>query len=248
MKSICIIPARLGSSRFPNKPLKRILGKEMIGHVYDNIKNLKDINYVTVATPDKKIMDYMKSINGNSIITKKSHTRASDRTAEALLKIEKKLKTKFDLVIMIQGDEPMVNIKMIKRTISKFKKDKKTKVSNLISKIKSKKDFSNKNIIKVVFDNNLNALYFSRKAIPFSSNNQFGWKQVCIIGFRRDILIKFNKLKESFLEISESVDMNRLIENEINVQLIKIKDITHPVDTKADIKIVEKMMKKINNF
>ena len=81
MKSICIIPARPGSSRFPNKPLKRILGKEMIGHVYDNIKNLKDIDYVTVATPDKKIIDYMKSINGNSIITKKSHTRASDRTA-----------------------------------------------------------------------------------------------------------------------------------------------------------------------
>ena len=139
----------------------------MIGHVYDNIKNLKDIDYITVATPDKKIMDYMKSINGNSIITKSSHTRASDRTAEAVLKIEKKLKTKFDLVIMIQGDEPMVNINMIRRTISKFKKDKKTKVTNLISKIKSLDDFSNKNIIKVVFNNNLNALYFSRKAIPF---------------------------------------------------------------------------------
>ena len=149
---------------------------------------------------------------------------------------------------MIQGDEPMVNINMIKKTISKFKKDKKTIVSNLISKIKSKEDFSNKNIIKVVFNNDLNAIYFSRKAIPFSSNNQYGWKQVCIIGFRRDILIKFNQLKETFLEISESVDMNRLIENKINVKLIKIKDITHPVDTKADIKIVEKMMKKINNF
>ena len=149
---------------------------------------------------------------------------------------------------MIQGDEPMVNIKMIKRTISKFKKNKNIKVSNLISKINNKEDFSNKNIIKVVFDNNLNALYFSRKAIPYSNNNQFGWKQVCIIGFRRNILIKFNKLKESFLEISESVDMNRLIENKIDVQLIKIKYNTHPVDTKGDIKIVEKMMKKINNF
>ena len=130
----------------------------MIGHVYDNLRHCNEINYLVVATPDQKIKKFINSINGNSIMTKSSHKRATDRTAEAVNKLEKKLMKKFDLIIMVQGDEPMVNQNMINKTILEFKKNKKVNITNLISKINTKKDFENHNTIKVVFDKKFNSL------------------------------------------------------------------------------------------
>ena len=108
MNIIGIIPARLSSSRLPNKPMADILGVPMIGHVYFRSKMSEILNEVYVATCDKEIYDYVKGFGGQAIMTSDSHERASERTAEALTKIEKKFKIKIDIVVMIQGDEPMI--------------------------------------------------------------------------------------------------------------------------------------------
>jgi len=108
MKILALIPARLASSRFPGKPMMPILGKPMIGHVYEKVSKSLFLDKVAVATCDQQIKEYIESIGGEAIITSDKHERASDRCAEALLKIESKENIKYDIVVMIQGDEPMI--------------------------------------------------------------------------------------------------------------------------------------------
>ena len=124
MKVLLVIPARMGSSRFPGKPLAKIKGISMIERVYLSSIKSELVTDAYVATCDKEIYDTIIKIKGNAIMTSKKHQRASDRSAEALLKIEKKLKKKYDVVLMIQGDEPLVNKYMIKEVLSPFKKKK----------------------------------------------------------------------------------------------------------------------------
>ena len=243
---LLLIPARMGSSRFPGKPLVKILNKTpMIGFIYNNIKNSKMIKSSYVATCDQEICDYIKSIDGDYMITSKKHERASERCSEALIKIEKKLKTKFDIVTMLQGDEPLISLKMIEKGIIPLIKDRNINVTNLISKIHTKEEFIDKNCIKVVFDNNLNALMFSRNPIPSKNNKKFyGFKQVCSISFRRNFLIKYLKMKETQLEKLESIDMLRVIENGYQVRLVEIKGKIQSVDTKKDLIKVNKILSK----
>ncbi len=245
MEVIAIIPARMGSSRFPGKPMQKILGIPMIGHCYKRAKMCKSLSEVYVATCDKVIDEYIKSIGGKSIITSKSHERATDRTAEAMIKIEKKTGLKIDIIVMIQGDEPMITPRMIEDSIKAFK-DQNINVVNLMSKINSKKEFYDPNEVKVVCDKNNYALYFSREPIPSFSKygkHNFMMKQVCIIPFRRNFLIRFNKMKETQLEKIESVDMLRILENGIKVKMIETQEETYSVDTKQDLNKVKIKMK-----
>jgi 3-deoxy-manno-octulosonate cytidylyltransferase (CMP-KDO synthetase) len=245
MNILALIPARMGSSRFPGKPLKKILGTPMIEHIYKNVSKTKLLTKTVVATCDKIIFDYVISIGGLAVMTKKNHKRASDRCAEALKILEKKDRMKYDVVVMVQGDEPMINDKMISLATMPLIKDKLINVVNLMGKIKNYNEFIDPNCIKVVTDLKENALYFSRKPIPncnnFTNNNK--WKQICVIPFRRDFLLKYIKLKPSKLEIQESVDMNRILENGFNVKMIKTNQSSFAVDTKADLQKVEKLMK-----
>ena len=245
MEVIAIIPARMGSSRFPGKPMQKILGIPMIGHCYKRAKMCKSLSEVYVATCDKEIDEYIKSIGGKSIITSKSHERATDRTAEAMIKIEKKTGIKTEIIVMIQGDEPMITPKMIEDSIKAFK-DQNINVVNLMSKINSKKEFYDPNEVKVVCDRNNFALYFSREPIPSFSKygkHNFMMKQVCIIPFRRNFLIRFNKMKETQLEKIESVDMLRILENGIKVKMVETQEETYSVDTKQDLNKVKIKMK-----
>ena len=244
-KIIAIIPVRMGSSRFPGKPLKKINGHEMLKIIYNNVSKNNKLTSTFVATCDEIIRKFCVKNNFNYIMTSKNHTRASDRTAEALIKYEKKFKKKIDIVVMVQGDEPMVDEKMVDMSIEPFLKDKKVNVVNLISKIKDRKTFFDTNAIKVVKDNNNNALYFSRSPIPQNrkKNKFFGYKQVCIIPFKRNFLFKYLKMKETSLEITESIDMLRVLENNYTVKLVEIKKITYPVDTPQDLLKVSKKIK-----
>ena len=170
MKVLLLIPARMGSSRFPGKPLEKIKGVSMIRRVYLNSIKSNLITDTYVATCDKVIFNHIKDIGGKVVMTSKKHERATDRCAEALLKIEKIKKKVYDIVLMIQGDEPMVNKNMINEVLSPFKKNKNIKVANLIYKINNLKDLKNKNTIKVVKDLNNDAIYFSRTVIPVLNN------------------------------------------------------------------------------
>ena len=246
MNIVSIIPARMNSSRFPGKPLANILGMPMIGHCYKRSSMCKEISETYVATCDTEIKNYIHSIGGKVIMTSKSHERATDRTAEAMLKIEKNTGQKIDIVVMIQGDEPMIIPEMISQSLKPFNIDSETKVVNLYSDIKTIEEFNDPNEVKVVVDINSNALYFSREPIP-SRKKGFDevpmYKQVCVIPFQRNYLLEFNKTKQTPLEIIESVDMLRIIENRDAVKMVYVKNTTYSVDTKKDLDNVERIMK-----
>lgn len=246
MKIIGIIPARLASSRFPNKPMADIHGMPMIGHCYFRSKICELLNEVYVATCDLEIFDYITSIGGNAIMTSNTHERASDRSAEALLKIEKAKGEKIDIVVMLQGDEPMVTPDMIELAVQPLIDDVSIKVSNLYSNLRSTDEFEDPNEVKVVIDKNGNALYFSREPIPSRKKGAITvtmFKQVCIIPFKRDFLLEFNNLRPTPLEIIESVDMLRVLENGLNVKMIFCNNESYSVDTPKDLEKVNSIMK-----
>lgn len=247
MKVIGVIPARMGSSRFPGKPLAKILGIPMIGHIYFRSKMATALNDVYLATCDEEIMQYAESIGAKAIMTSDKHERASDRIAEAVIKIEKTTGQKADIVVMIQGDEPMVVPEMINLAVLPMLKDKKILVANLLTPIKTQEEFQDPNSIKVVVDNNNNAIYFSREPIP-SKKKWKGqvpmYKQVCIIPFRRNFLLKFNDLKPTRLEKVESIDMLRVLEHGYKVKMVLENFETYSVDTPEDLLFVEGQMKK----
>lgn len=247
MKIVGIIPARMASSRFPGKPLSKILGIPMVGHVYFRAKMSRILDEVYVATCDKKIADYVKSIGGGVVMTASTHDRASDRIAEALLKIEKETEKNIDIVVMLQGDEPMVYPEMIDEAIEPMVEDKEILVTNLMAPLKSKMEHEDPNEVKVVVDKNNFALYFSREPIPSrkkGAKEVSMYKQVCIIPFKRDFLIRFNNLSPTPLEIVESVDMLRILEHGYKVKMVLTKFETYSVDTVEDLRQVEKLMKK----
>ena len=244
MKILALIPARMGSSRFPGKPMANILGKPMIGHVYDNVKKNNLITEIAVATCDDEIYNYIESIGGRAVMTLDKHERASDRCAEALLIIEQEDNIKFDIVVMVQGDEPMINSDMISEAVSPMLDDSKILITNLLGKIESKEEFEDQNCIKVVCDLNSNALYFSREPIPTRSKiNEIPMgKQICVIPFRRDFIIEYNELEPTPLEIAESIDMMRVLEHGMKVKMIPTEHQSHAVDTKNDLYEVERIM------
>lgn len=244
MKILALIPARMGSSRFPGKPMAPILGKPMIGHVYENVKKNTLISDLAVATCDDDIYNYIESIGGRAVMTSDKHERASDRCSEALLIIEEEDNIKYDIVVMVQGDEPMIHRDMISEAVSPMLDDSKILITNLLGKIVSKKEFEDRNCIKVVCDLNSNALYFSREPIPTRTKEDtipMG-KQICVIPFRRDFLLEYNQMEPTPLEIAESVDMMRVLEHGIKVKMISTNYQTHAVDTEEDLKKVESLM------
>lgn len=243
MKNIALIPSRLGSSRFPGKPLEKILDKPLIQHVWEGTIKSPLLDLVYVCTCDEEIFNFLKSINANVIMTSKTHTRASDRCAEALIKIEKGLKVSFKNIVMVQGDEPLVNSTMIDQSLKPIIENK-TQITNLLGPFHSEDEFKSKNSIKVVINKNNEAMYFSRAVIPFMSNynEKNVGKQVCVISWKRDMLLKFNNMSETPLEQKESIDMLRLLENDIKVTMVPTDCISQPVDSIEDIKVVEKIL------
>jgi len=247
MNIVAIIPARMASSRFPNKPMVEILGMPMIGHVYHRSKMGKCLSDVWVATCDQEITGYIRSIGGKAVMTADTHQRASDRAAEALLKIEEMTGASIDYVAMIQGDEPMLNPQMIEDLVDPVLQDSNLQVTNLIEMIHSQEDFENANAVKVVLDQEGFALYFSREPIP-SRKKYAGeipmWKQLGIILFSRKALLDYTRMTPTPLEIIESVDMNRFLEHGIRIKMIPTVHKSVGVDVPTDIDIVEPLLRK----
>ena len=178
-------------------------------------------------------------------MTEDIYDRASDRCSEALLKIEKEHGFKYDIVVMVQGDEPMTRPEMIDEAVSPMLEDTSINIINLMAEIKTKAEFNDPNCIKVVTDIENNALYFSREPIPTQSkiDNSPMQKQVCIIPFKRDFLFEYGEWDPTPLEEAESVDMMRVLERGYKVKMINTKYETKAVDTVEDLKVVEGLMK-----
>lgn len=248
MNAVAIIPARMGSSRFPGKPMAKILGMPMIGHVYLRSARAKTISDCWVATCDDEIKDYIESIGGKAVMTSKTHERASGRTAEAMQKIEEITGKTIDIAVMIQGDEPLVTPSMIDESVMALKHSD-AGVACLMTNIRSDEEFNDPNEIKVVVDRNFRALYMSREPIPTARRGvtpEQRLKQVCIIPFTRDYLLRFNALEPALLEISESIDLNRCLEHGDPVQMAFDDSLMISVDTPEDLKRAEEAMK--NDF
>ena len=245
MKAVAIIPARMESSRFPGKPLAKIHGMPMIGHCYLRTRMCNDLIDTYVATCNKEIYDYIESIGGKAIMTKNTHDRASDRAAEAMIKIEKEFGFTLDIVVMVQGDEPMTTPEMITESLQPFIHDTSVNVVNLMQEISSTEEFHDPNEIKVVVDHNNAAIYFSREPIPSGSLNNINplmRKQICVIPFKRDYLLKFNEMEQTELEKIESIDMLRVIENGDKVKMVYSDSPSFSVDTEDDLKRVSDKM------
>lgn len=245
MKAIGIIPARLGATRFPGKPLATMLGMPMVGHCYHRTRLAPGLDAAYVATCDEPIADYVRSIGGRAVMTASTHNRATTRTSEALEIIERETGERIDVVVMVQGDEPLISPETIGDTLKHFA-DPSVEIVNVISKIRTLEAFIDKNNVKVVVDRNSDALYFSREPIPSPWK---GWEhlprymQTGIIAFRRDVLLRFNAMQETPLEQYESVDMNRALETGGRIRMVLTEGFTIGVDTAEELAEAEKHLR-----
>lgn len=247
MNIVGVIPARMNASRFPGKPLAKICGLPMIEHVYKRCIMSSILSDIYIATCDEEIMMATKMFGAKAIMTNDTHQRASDRVAEAIKIIESRTGEKVDVVVMIQGDEPMVFAQMIDLAVAPIMKEKDIFVTNLIARINSKNEHEDFNCIKVVVDRQFNALYFSRKPIPSFKDLSAPvvlYKQVCIISFTRDFLFKYSELEPTPLEKAESIDMLRILEHGYKVRMVPFNFTTFSVDTPEDLYRVELLMQK----
>lgn len=248
MNILGIIPARYLSTRFPGKPLAIIGGKSMIRRVYEQAKKANVLSDVIVATDDKCIEDHVKDFGGKVMMTSVNHKSGTDRCNEVVKKIQEKYpETKWDIVVNIQGDELFIDPAQIEKVTSCFL-NKHTQIATLAKKISTKEELFNTNIVKIVIGKNNKAIFFSRQPIPFIRNwEKENWldkhdfyKHIGIYAYRTDVLAEITKLKESSLEIAESLEQLRWLENayEIDVMLTNIESVG--IDSPDDLK-------KINN-
>ena len=242
-KVACIIPARMGSSRFPGKPIAKMCGYPMIEHVYRRVKIAETIDEVYVATCDEEIAQVAESIGAKAIMTSPDHVRGTDRVAEAAEKLDA------DIIINVQGDEPMVDPQSLDDAINLLRNNSTIQCVNLVAPITDWDVFIDPNVVKTVATPKNKVLYFSRLPVPTTKREDFsvGLKQIGIYVFRKDLLSSFLKWDETPLEIKESVDMMRILENDIEIFSSMAKD-TLSVDTLEDLAAVEQVLLKDSLF
>lgn len=242
-KTIAIIPARYSSSRFPGKPLALINGRPMIEWVYKKVSLFKGIDLVYVATDDKRIMESIQAIGGNAILTSGEHESGTDRLAECtrILKLNEN-----DLVLNIQGDEPLISQQIIDDLIKTTQVDG-FEMGTLAHKISKKEDITNPNVVKVVIDQNGCALYFSRSPIPYCRNTNVDYdyfKHMGVYAYKVDFLQKFSTWEKTKLEAVEGLEQLRVMERGHKIHVGITEAITVGVDTPEQLKLVEKIMRK----
>ena len=242
-----IIPARLGSSRYPNKPLAPILGTAMVELVHRHAALVSGVDTVAVATCDQEIVDLIEGAGGIAVMTSESHQRASDRSAEAVLALEKERGRPYDIVLMLQGDEPAITPDQMTQVIDTMTADSTVLVTNLHGTITSEREFNDPNCIKVVTDLVGDAVYFSRLPIPHgaSFDDPAVGKQVCAIGFRRDYLMAYLDLEPTALEVLESIDMLRILQHGESVRMVRTTQPTQSVDVPEDIPLAEALLGRL---
>ena len=237
MRVLGIIPCRYNSSRFPGKPLADILGKSMVQRVYEKSSLCDNLNKVIVATDDERISFHVKSFGGNVMMTSKNHESGTERCGEAL---EKSIEN-FDLIVNIQGDEPFIEPSQISQLISLFDEEN-VKIATLSKKIEDYTTLTDKNKVKVFFDeeNNANSFVRNYKISEEEFHKDNFYKHIGIYAFRADVLEKITKLSPSKREIHLNLEQLRWLDNKFKIKVGITKFESISVDTTEDIdKIVE---------
>ncbi len=244
MKISIIIPARMASTRLNRKPLADILGKSLIEHVYLKAIQVKDAD-VIIATDDEDILDHVLHFGGKAIMTSADHQSGTDRVAEIASGLDS------DIIINLQGDEPLINPKQIEELIALMKKDD-VKIGTQCFKIDNSDTLFDYNVVKVVRDCNDKALYFSRQAIPANRDLKYeAWldhttyfKHVGIYGFKRETLLEITALPQSGFEKTESLEQLRWLQNGFNIYCVETEYASIGVDTPEDLDFVRDIILK----
>lgn len=243
-KVIGVIPARYGSSRFRGKVLAEIAGKPMIQWVYEQASQSKTLDQLFVAVDDPRVQKCVEGFGGKAVMTGQNHQSGTDRIAEAVKKIET------DIVVNIQGDQPLLDPKMIDEAVQPMLKDTTVQMSTIKTKI-SERDYSDPAVVKVVVDENDFALYFSRSLIPYARDKRAVnvYEHVGLYVYRKDFLLKISKLPQTYLEKIEMLEQLRVMEKGYKIKVVETKS-EHAagvsVDTPEDLAKVEKLVREMN--
>ncbi|MBC2856547.1 MAG: 3-deoxy-manno-octulosonate cytidylyltransferase [Cetobacterium sp.] len=239
MKFLGIIPARYASTRLEGKPLKDICGHTMIEWVYKRALN-SNLDRVIVATDDQRVYEEVKRFGGEVVLTDKSHQNGTSRIAEVCGNI-----SDFDVVINIQGDEPLIEGEMINSLIEVFNKEPDLKMATLKHKIDEMEEIKNPNVVKVVTDKKDYAIYFSRSIIPYPRelNMDNYYKHVGIYAYKREFVIEYSKMEATPLEKSESLEQLRVIENGYKIKVLETPYKVVGVDTAEELERVREIIK-----
>jgi 3-deoxy-manno-octulosonate cytidylyltransferase (CMP-KDO synthetase) len=259
IKITAVIPARYGSTRFEGKPLADILGKPMIQHVYEGVRQSKLIDEIIVATDDQRILEAVQKFGGKAVMTSPDHPSGSDRVAE----VARKLRS--DIIVNVQGDEPLIRGAVIDKSIQPLLRDDTLPMSTLMTRVEAVKDWLNPHIVKVVADQKGFALYFSRSPIPFPrdlhierlESKPFGtkrplpkrvFKHIGVYVYNRKFLLKFSKMKPTPLEKLEKLEQLRALENGYRIKLTIVNYEPVCVDVPEDLnKVISILSPSIKN-
>jgi 3-deoxy-manno-octulosonate cytidylyltransferase (CMP-KDO synthetase) len=241
--TIVVIPARYESTRFPGKPLALIAGRPMIEHVYRRAMEARDVSRVLVATDDDRIARAVMDFGGEAVMTRRSHASGTDRLAEVAPGLD------CDVIVNLQGDEPLVSAAMIDQVVAPFRRDATLLMTSLRSPIATRAELDDPNVVKVVVDLDDFAMYFSRAPIPFERDGAVGigepvqaWRHIGLYAYRRDFLPRFAALPPTRLEKLERLEQLRALEHGIRIKVpVTIYDAIG-VDTPADLARVEAMV------
>lgn len=240
MKFLGVIPSRYASTRLEGKPLKDICGHTMVEWVYKRALKSK-LDGVVVATDDERIVDEVKSFGGNVILTRKDHINGTSRIAEVC-----ETYTDYDVIVNIQGDEPLIEPDMINSIIDSFIEDNTIPMSTLKYKLTDMTEIENPNAVKVVTDKNDFAIYFSRSVIPYPRNLNMDnyYKHVGIYGYKREFVMEYAKMASTPLELSESLEQLRVLENGYKIKVLETPYKIIGVDTQEELERVREYITK----
>jgi len=238
LNTIVVIPARMASSRFPGKPLVKILDLPMIEHVRRRALLAEGVDEVVVATCDHEIYKVVTSAGGVAVITADTHERSTERVAEVMTKRSS------EVVAIVQGDEPLVRPKDIETVIAPFSKGKEMSCVSLLSPLESTADYNNSNIVKTACDQQGTIMYFSRAPIPHYQRSGTCpiYRETGIRAFRSDFLNTYIELPETPFERVESVDMMRVLEHGYKIHGVATDYVTIGVDHAKDVEVVERIL------
>lgn len=240
MKIIGIIPARYGSTRLPGKPLQDICGKPMIQYTYLAAERAKLLTQVIVATDDRRIVDAVERFGGQARLTAADHKTGTDRIAEVARGMDA------DIVVNIQGDEPLLDPRQIDEATQPMIDDRSLRACTLCLPILHEEDLKNPNVVKTVFDVRGNALYFSRSLIPYPrvAEGHRAYEHIGIYVYTKDFLMAYVRMPQTPLEISESLEQLRILENGIRLKVVvtRYERKGLSVDTPEDLELVRRIV------
>jgi 3-deoxy-manno-octulosonate cytidylyltransferase (CMP-KDO synthetase) len=240
---LVVIPARWGSTRFPGKPLHPIAGKPLVQHVWERCSECLHVDKIVIATDDLRIADSARRFNAVAVLSNPDHPSGTDRVAEAAQAFPD-----HQIIINVQGDEPLISPRLIDELALTLIRESSVPMITAAAPIEEAALLSDNNVVKVVLDNRRDALYFSRSLIPFPRNPGTGLvplRHLGIYGFQRDFLLQFVKWPPSLLELTESLEQLRALENGVRIRVVPTSETSPGVDTPEQAAAVENTLKSL---